>query len=182
MQMKKIVSTLAILALMGCTALPPRPELPITTAEQFYLKKQPSSGARLYVTMGLYQRPSGTMNRGYGSGELMINGTKIEVVSHNPEFSVIDVSPGQYHITWIPISDLDRSKTYPEPRVLTVGDGDVYYLALDFIVGSNLGTAFGAIGAFAGANFRTEVRTDLTGNSIDGKKAVAYLDLRNKKF
>jgi hypothetical protein len=176
-----VIGLLALATLTGCTTVPGRPEMADNMVKDFYQRKAPDSGGRLYVTMGVVKTPFATNDKGYGSGEFLIDGRRVETASNNPEFIAIDVPPGQYSLSWLPLSELDRSKTTANPMVVTVQDGDVRFLALDFTSGMNWGMAFGAIGALAGANFKTDVRAEATGSLLEGRKAVSYVDLRRQK-
>jgi len=66
--------------------------------------------------------------------------------------------------------------------VVTVQNGQSQFLALDATEGANLLSAFGALGAMAGVNRVTDVRKEITGSMLEGRRPVSYFDLRNQKF
>lgn len=177
-----LVVMLTTAILTGCTYPSVRPELSGSIANEFSQRKAPDTGGRLYVAMGVYKTPLITVSRGWDSGELFINGARIEAVHNNPEFIVIDLQPGQYIVTWLPLAGFERSNTRANPAVVTVQDGEVQFLALDATEGMNWGAAFGAIGALAGVNRVADVRKEITGNMLEGRKPVSYTDLRKQKL
>ncbi len=134
-----LVVMLTTAILTGCTYPPVRPELSGSIATEFSQRKAPDLGGRIYVAMGIYKLPFSTVSQGWGSGELLINGTRVETVHNNPEFIVIDLQPGQYIFTWLLLAGSERLKASANPTVVTVQDGEVQFLALDVTEGMNWG-------------------------------------------
>lgn len=180
---KLIVSvSLTLVMLVGCTQPPVRPELSGSIVGDLLQKKAPDAGGRLYVTMGTYRTPLITVDRGWDSGDLFINNMRVETVNNTKEYIVIDLQPGQYVLTWLPLAGFERSKTSANPVVVAIQDGQAQFLALDATEGMNLLSAFGPIGAAAGVNRVTDVRKEITGSMLEGRRPVAYFDLRKQKL
>jgi hypothetical protein len=177
-----LVVSLTLATLTGCVQPPVRPELSGSVAKDFLQRKNPESGGRLYVTMGFYKTPLITVSRGWDSGDLFVNNMRIETVHNTQEFIVIDLQPGQYIFTWLPLEGFERSKTTANQVVVTVQEGQAQFLALDATEGMNLGAAFGAIGALIGSNRVTDVRREITGSILEGRRPVSYTDLRKQKL
>lgn len=177
-----LVVSLTLATLTGCVQPPVRPELSGSIVNDLLQRKAPDSGGRVYITMGTYRTPLITVDRGWDSGDLFINNMRIETVNNTKEYIVIDLQPGQYIFTWLPLAGYERSKTSASPVVITVQDGQSQFLALDATEGTNLLSAFGAIGAMAGVNRVTDVRKEITGSLLDGRRPVAYFDLRKQKL
>ncbi|MDA8258988.1 MAG: hypothetical protein M0Z99_25700 [Betaproteobacteria bacterium] len=176
------VVSLTLATLTGCVQPPVRPELTGSIVNDFMQRKAPDSGGRVYVTMGTYRTPLITVDRGWDSGDLFINNMRVETVNNTKEYIVIDLQPGQYVFTWLPLAGYERSKTGANPLIVTVQDGQTQFLALDAIEGTNWLSAFGAIGAAAGVNRVTDVRKEITSSVLEGRRPVSYFDLRNQKL
>ena len=176
-----LVVLLTVVTLAGCTTPPVRPELSGNIANEFSQRKAPDSGGRLYVTMGIYKMLLTTISKGFGPGELFINNARVETVGNYPEFVVVDLQPGQYSVSWSPSDEFARTRTRANPIVVAVQDGEAQFLALDISETSG-GALFGLIGVMAGViTNETNVRKEITGLMLEGRKPVSYTDLRKQK-
>jgi len=150
--MMLVVSVVATcLFLTACATIlnhPPAPEQQQLIVRQFQLTE---NEARVHFFTGA------GFNEAF---EVYVNDVKVGLIGNPKEYIAIDLPPGTYAFTWMPIST-GSSLFKPIPLQLTIANKELIFMRANWQDASSAATQFGAIGVAVGIKFATYFTPDV---------------------